>query len=243
MSLETDHERWRDDLAAYLLGGLDPGEAADFERHAAGCRECSDELRWLAPAIQALPEAVEKVEPPPRLRARVFAEARSDIELAAAMPPHGLRRLFGLRDSKGDTGRSRPLGLRPIAGFAAVALLVAAVVGYAIGGNGSGGGGTSTIVAGHAPGVTAKMVRKGDSGTLRLANVQQLPNDKVLQAWVRRGNRIVSAHSLFAPDLSGRATATIPNMRGVNAVMVTAEPRGGSAQPTSAPIVSIAVPQ
>jgi len=228
MSAETDHERWRDDLAAYLLGALEPGEAADFERHAAGCKECRDELRWLRPAVQGLPEAVERVEPPPALRARVLAEARSDTEPAAAAPPRRPRRLFGLR---------------PIAGLAAVALVAAAVVGYTIGGNGSGGGATSTIVAGHAPGVTAKMVREGNSGTLRLANVQQLPNDKVLQAWVRRGNQIVSAHSLFAPDLDGRATATIPNMRGVNTVMVTAEPRGGSAQPTSAPIVSIAVTQ
>ncbi len=91
--------------------------------------------------------------------------------------------------------------------------------------------------------MTAEVVREGDSGTLHLADVHQLPDDKVLEAWVRRGKRIVSANSLFAPDLSGRATATIPDMRGVSAVMVTAEPRGGTSQPTSAPIISVAVPQ
>jgi anti-sigma-K factor RskA len=239
MSLETDHERWRDDLAAHLLGAQEPGESADLERHVAGCEECRAELRRLEPAIQALSEAVERVEPPPALRARVLAEARSDLEPAEAAAPSGLRRLFGSREG---AGRQRAFGLRPIAGFAAVALVAAAVAGYTIGGSGSGGE-TSTIVAGHAPGVMAKVVREGNSGTLHLANVQQLPNDEVLQAWVRRGSRVVSAHSLFAPDLDGRATATIPNMRGVNTVMVTAEPRGGSAQPTSAPIVTIAVPQ
>jgi anti-sigma-K factor RskA len=242
MSLETDHERWRDDLAAHLLGALEPRESADLERHVASCAECRAELRWLEPAIQALAEAVERAEPPPALRARVLAEARSDLEPGEAAAPSGLRRLFGSRGSREGAGRQRAFGLRPIVGFAAVALVAAAVAGYTIGGSGSGGE-TSTIVAGHAPGVMAKVVREGNSGTLHLANVQQLPNDKVLQAWVRRGSRVVSAHSLFAPDLDGRATATIPNMRGVNTVMVTAEPRGGSAQPTSAPIVSIAVPQ
>ena len=87
------------------------------------------------------------------------------------------------------------------------------------------------------------MVREGDGGTLELADVRQLPDGKVLQAWVQRGHRIYSAHSLFAPARNGTATATITNMAGVNAVMVTAEPEGGSAQPTSAPIVTLAVPQ
>ena len=45
---ETDHERWRDELAAYLLGALEPGEAAELERHLAGCAECRAELRLAA---------------------------------------------------------------------------------------------------------------------------------------------------------------------------------------------------
>ncbi len=142
------------------------------------------------------------------------------------------------------TRRSRRFGLRLIAGFAALALLLAALGGYVVGlGGGSGSAGPSAFVAGRAPVVTAEVVREGDSGTLHLANVRQLPDGKILEAWVRRGRQIVSANSLFAPDLSGRATATIPDMRGVNAVMVTAEPRGGTTQPTSTPIISIAVPQ
>jgi hypothetical protein len=86
------------------------------------------------------------------------------------------------------------------------------------------------------------MVSRGETGTLRLANLRQLPPDKVLQAWVQRGKRIVSAKTLFVPNPDGTATATIDDMNGVNAVMVTAEPRGGSVQPTSAPIVSLAMP-
>ncbi len=222
---EREHEAHRDELAAYLLGALAPGDAAALERHLAGCEECRTELAWLRPAAQVLPEAVERVEPPPLLRARIMDEVGSGAE------PERVRR--GFRWS---------LSLRPAIGLAVVLLLAAGVAGYAIRDSGSGGD-TTTVAAGHAPGVTAKMVREGDSGTLRLANVHQLPTDEVLQAWVQRGKRIESAKALFVPNRDGTATAVIDHMQGVNAVMVTAEPRGGSDSPTSAPIVSVSMPQ
>jgi anti-sigma-K factor RskA len=86
------------------------------------------------------------------------------------------------------------------------------------------------------------MVREGETGTLRLANVQPLPSDEVLQAWVRRGKKIESAKTLFVPNREGDASAVIDHMDGVNAVMVTEEPRGGSAYPTGEPIVAVAIP-
>jgi anti-sigma-K factor RskA len=87
------------------------------------------------------------------------------------------------------------------------------------------------------------MVSQGESGTLHLANLHQLPRDKVLQAWVQRGERVESAKTLFVPNPDGTASATIDGMDGVTTVMVTAEPRGGSTQPTSPPIVSVSIPQ
>ena len=62
---ETEHEHRGDELAAYLLDALEPGEAAELERHLAGCEECRAELEWLRPAVQLLPESVERVEPSP----------------------------------------------------------------------------------------------------------------------------------------------------------------------------------
>lgn len=225
---EREHDARRDELAAYLLGALEPGEAAALEQHLAGCEGCRDELAWLRPAVQMLPEAVERVEPPAELRARIMAE----VEAGA-----------GAKRSPVKSGRrGRWFSLRPAIGLAVLALFVAAIAGYAIRDAGSGGGAT-TVAAGHAPGVTAEMVREGDSGTLRLANVHQLPANEVLQAWVRRGKRIESAKTLFVPNRDGTATAVIDDMQGVDVVMVTAEPRGGSDYPTSEPMVSMAVPQ
>jgi anti-sigma-K factor RskA len=224
-----EHEGRRDELAAYLLRALDLSGAAELEQHLAGCEECRAELARLRPAARILPEAVEPVEPPPGLRARIMAEVEAD---AGAKRPTGRER------------RGVSLGLRPAIGLAALVLAVAGLAGYAIRDSGSGsGGGATTVAAGHAPGVTAKMVREGDSGTLRLANVHQLPRDEVLQAWVRRGKRIESAKALFVPNREGAASAVIDDMGGVNAVMVTAEPRGGSDYPTSKPIVTLAIPQ
>lgn len=227
---ETEHDRQRDDIAAYLLGALEPGEAAELERHIAGCAECEEELRRLRPAVQVLPETVEKVEAPAALRVRLMEQVRAEAGSQAT-----------------PEVRSAPrwrFGLRPLAGLATVAILLAAIAGYAIRDSDSGGGSkTTTVVSGHPPGVTAEMVREGETGTLRLANLHQLPAGKVLQAWVQRGKRVVSAKALFVPNPDGTATATIDGMDGVNTVMVTAEPRGGSAQPTGAPIVSVGIPQ
>jgi anti-sigma-K factor RskA len=229
---EQDHKSRRDELAAYLLGALDPGEAAELEQHVADCEECREELEWLRPAVQVLPEAVERVEPPGELRARLMAEVGADAERAPSRPSRS--RLAAWLSG---------LGPRPAVAVAVVLVAVAGAAGYAIRSGGSGGGKETTVTAGRAPGVTAKFVREGESGTLRLANVRELPSGKVLEAWVRRGGKVEPADALFVPNGDGTATTAIDHMAGVNAVMVTAEPRGGSAYPTSNPIVAVPIPQ
>lgn len=227
---ENGHERRRDELAAYLLAALESGEAAELELHLAGCEECRTELEWLRPAVQILPESVQRFEAPAELRGRLMEQVRSEVESAAPLPAPRRWRVRGW-------------GLRPLAGVAALGLVVAAVGAYAIGSGDSGGGNTTTVVAGRSPGVVAEVVRDGSSGTLHLANLPQLPRDEVLQAWVQRGKRVMSAKTLFVPNQDGTASATIDDMEGVRTVMVTAEPHGGSVQPTSPPIVSVAIPQ
>jgi anti-sigma-K factor RskA len=221
---EREHESRRDEIAAYLLGALEPEEAASLERHlATGCVDCRAELRWLGPAVQLLPESVERLEPPRELRARILAEAQAE---AGRPAPKRARRPF-------------LSGWRPLAGLAALALAAAAVAGYAIRGNDSSGGATTVAAAGKAPGVTARMVREGDAATLHLANVDRLPPGKVLEAWVKREGEVEPVGGLFVPDREGRATAMIPDMRGIDEVMVTAEPRGGSRAPTLPPMVTL----
>jgi anti-sigma-K factor RskA len=221
-----DHNRWSEDLAAYMLGALEPDEAAELERHLEGCQRCEEEMRWLEPAVQVLPESVERHEPPRALREALMGEVRDDVREAQA---------------RSGSTRSRRWLLKPAMGFAVVALLVAGVVGYEVGNGGSGGGGASTVER-QVGGIDVKMVQEGDSGTLQLSGVHQLPPKKVLEAWVEREGQVEAVPALFVPDRNGQAETRIADMNGVKVVMVTEEPQGGSESPTSEPIVTMKVP-
>jgi anti-sigma-K factor RskA len=246
---DFDHDHWRDDVAAYMLGALEPETAAELELHAEGCERCRSEMRWLTAAVEALPEAARRLEPPRRLRERVLAEVRadaagerrrSDVERYGAAEPGRVSRVSAWLRGLG----AGPMGLRPIAGVTAAVLVVAVVAGFAIaGGIGGSGGDANTIFTEQPSGVTATVVRKGDSGTLHLTSVDKLPNDRVLEAWVRRGEKIEPVRALFVPDRQGHASTTLGDMKGVNTVMVTTEPPGGSNAPTSTPIATVSIPQ
>jgi len=223
----SDHTRWSEDLAAYVLGALEPAEADNFERHLEGCERCQAEASWFDPALQTLPESVERQEPPPQLRVSLMAEVREEAE------PE-------LRSARRRSWNSFS---KPAVAFAVLVLAVAAVAGYEIGKGGSGeNGGGSTLVA-REHGITLKMVREGDGGTLHLANLHQLPAGKVLEAWVRREGTVEPVPALLVPDREGRAETTISDMGGVDTVMVTEEPQGGSEEPTSPAIVTMSVSQ
>jgi anti-sigma-K factor RskA len=223
----ADHTRWSEDLAAYVLGALKRDEVAEFERHLEGCKRCREEMHWLEPAVHSLSESVEHQEPPRQLRESLMAEVRGDVQQVETRPVRA---------------RSRRWLLKPAVGFAAVALLVAGVIGYQVGNDGSNeGGGASTIVR-QVDGLTVKMVQEDEGGTLQLEGVRQLPSDKVLEAWVEREGKVEAVPALFVPDRHGHAETMIADMTGVETVMVTEEPRGGSEAPTGEPIMTMSVP-
>ena len=229
---DTDHKRWSEDLAAYVLGALEPDEAAALERHMEDCERCREEMRWLQPAVHTLPESVMRQEPPKQLRQSLMAEVRADARAQRRSP---------------STPRWRSLwatrGLRVATGFAVVALVAAAVVGYEVGNGGSGESPGSTVVSRQPDGITVKMVSEGKGGKLHLSGVAPLPSDKVLEAWVEREGKVEAVPALFVPDRNGQAETTIEDMTGVKTVMVTKEPSGGSDAPTGEPIVTMSVPQ
>jgi anti-sigma-K factor RskA len=229
---DTDHHRWSEDLAAYVLGALEADEAGRFERHAESCERCSEEMRWLQPAVNTLPESVPRQEPPRRLRQNLMAEVRADARQDGGSPePSSWRARWAGR------------GLRIATGFALVALVAAAAVGYEVGQGGSGRSPGSTVVSRQPDGITVKMVSEGDGGKLHLSGVGQLPPEKVLEAWVEREGRVEAVPALFVPDRKGQAETTIEDLSGVETVMVTKEPSGGSEAPTGEPIVTMSVPQ
>lgn len=233
------HDRWSEDVAAYMVGALEPGRGAELERHAEGCERCRERMRWLRPAVAAIAEAAPRREPPAQLRERLLAEVRADARAAGAEVgaesgfAAARRRLAEWLRGAGPGARWRPLA----AGLAVLVLLAAGVVGYEVGSSG-GGGATYT---GTEHGVTAEVVPQGGGAELSLAHVAKLPPGSVLEAWVQREGTVEPVKALFVPDRDGNAATMIADMHGVEVVMVTREPAGGTTAPTGEPLVEVPI--
>jgi anti-sigma-K factor RskA len=240
----NDHDPRLEEAVAFALGSLDPGQIDDFKEHLKTCKRCQEELRWLAPAVRALPEAVEPQTPPPALKARLMAEVRADAEAEERRVKAEQRR----ERAEAGGGVSAWLGglrignltWKPIAGLALVILVVAGGIGYAVG-NGGGNDNTHTweLKAEENDGIAATVVREGERGEIHLAGLKQLPKGKVLEAWVEREGKVEPVPALFAPDKAGNASTTIENLEDVSLVMVTREPEGGSKTPSEEPFVAV----
>lgn len=232
---EPDHIS-REDLAAYLLGGLDEGEAATVESHVEDCERCQADVRWLRPALEMLPEAVEQLDPPPQLRDRLLDIARADAEYSGAAT-----RRKPVRDRRLRVGRfeAGPFTASVVA-LQLLMIGIAVLAGYGIRDGGRDGVETRTLaVASKSPGSTATLEISSGSATLQAHNVPQLPAGAVYQVWVASPGQGVMPSSVFRPTSDGTAAAAVPEvLRGAEQVMVTAEPGKGSTTPSSAPIYS-----
>jgi len=223
------HEQWHDATGAYVLGALDKAERAAFEDHLAGCAACREEVDELLGVAQALPLSVDPVVPPPSLKTRLMAEVEREASLLAAAgreadrPAPARRRRFSLRIPR----------LVPVALTAALL-----VVGVAIGVGVSAlrGGTERTVVAevSGAPGATVQLELDDGAGRLTARGLPAPPSGRVYQVWLKRdGHAPEPTAALFVPSRDGAATASVPgSLEGVDQVMVTDEPDGGSPQPT-----------
>jgi anti-sigma-K factor RskA len=235
-----------DTVAAYLLGALVGAERTQFEAHLAGCAQCRDDVAALRVVTQALPLAVEPVAPPPQLRERLMETVRAEADLLHATGPAADRpRPVPKRRTQRWFGR--PFA---IAG-AAAALVVGVGVGFGLGSATDDEPETRTVVQvrtvqaevdpATAPRGAAFIVMRNGVATLRVRGLPQPPRGYVYEVWLlRRGAAAPSpTDALFGvsrTDGSGRIA--LPSVRGVEAVLVTAEPAGGSPAPTSQPFIN-----
>ena len=76
--------------------------------------------------------------------------------------------------------------------------------------------------------------------TLRVRGLPAPPQGKVYEVWLlRRGAAAPSpTDALFSVSTRGSGRVALPSVRGVEQVLVTAEPDGGSQAPTSQPFIS-----
>ncbi len=179
-------------LGAYLLGGLPPDEAADFERHLAGCRGCRAELDQLA-SIPALldavpvPDAVALTARPPAAAASVadgFAAAvppPTSVPVAAAGAAAVPRRLLEALASRRRRGRL--LWSAALAAVAAVCLALGVLAGPLLGQQPRPDASYS-VAAGDGPQFTVGLVKK-TWGTELAVDGRSMPADGTLSLWVK----------------------------------------------------------
>ncbi len=216
------------DAGAYVLGALKPAEAEAFARHLADCTICQDEVTTFTQVVHELPMSARQLPAPRGLRRRVLREVRRQPQP---------RRRARVR------GPSLQLPVRyPVVRATAAAALLAACAALAIvlltGSNGQPHGRVIRASVLGSPGSAQLRVSQGKA-ELAVSHFPAPPPGHVYEVWLQRADRTLApANALFSVTKSGSAEVGLStSLRGVKAILVTAEPDGGSRSPTSKPIV------
>ena len=228
----------RETVASYVLGALPEDEHERFIAHLATCDDCQTRVAELQVAADALPLAVTQLVPPPELKDRIMATVRSEAQLqraaAGERPAPPPRRRW--------RGRFLGLGALPaaVAASVLVALLVAGGVLLS-----SGGDGTKTVqgqvLIASAPKARASLRLSDDATKLTVNGMPAPPPGKVYQVWLKPPSQAPRpTRALFRVDARGDADVEIQRgrLKGIEQVLVTAEPDGGSQAPTSDPVIA-----
>jgi anti-sigma-K factor RskA len=233
----TGHCAHRDDAGPWVLGALHEQDAGAFAAHLETCAGCRAEVASLQTVANMLPMAAPQAVPSPALKDRIMAVVDSEAQLLRAAGPEADRppvAASARREGRrfGWLGRLRPLP----AAVLATALLALGVVGGVL----LSGGEDTTSHPGFGPKGSQVALRvTGEHGQLDLRGMPAAPTGRVYQVWLIHGkDKPRPTHTLFTVPSDGRARVEIlESLKGADQVLVTAEPPGGSKQPTSAPLL------
>jgi anti-sigma-K factor RskA len=209
-------------VAPYALDALDVTDERRFEEHLALCERCRGELAGLREAAAALAYAAPDAKPPPELKERILAQARSERRNVVPM-----RRR---RD------RTRTLAI-------AAAAAAAIAIGLGVWGATRSTGQDAFAQVLSRPG--ARVIGMGSSGAVAVApdgraalalRVGRAPAGKTYEAWVIHANAARPA-GLFR---GGRNVSVVklPRVPKGSVIAVTVERAGGAAQPTQKPFLT-----
>jgi hypothetical protein len=221
------------DVAAYVLGALEPAEVESFRRHLDTCAVCREELTSFQEVVDVLPLSAPQHRAPRALRRRVLSAVAADARGAQATSDAGASRR---RES-----RSWFFGLpRPAVALAAALAVVAVAVGaIELGSSGSSGVRIYRAQVTGSPG-TAEIRVAGGHAELIVHRFSPPPAGRIYEVWLgRAGHAPQPTSALFGVTAKGDAQVEVPGgLHGVSLVMVTPEPLGGSKVPTHVPVIS-----
>jgi anti-sigma-K factor RskA len=216
-----------EDVAAYVLGALEPAEAEAFALHLETCTVCRDELEAFQQVVDLLPMTAPAFKASPKLRRRlrgaIADEQHSASEASASRQP---RRSW------------RPEWLpRPVLGVAAGLAVIAVALVIVLSGGGSSTHVVQAQVTGHG---SASLKISGHHAELVVQHFASPPSGKIYEVWLVRGKQAPQPTSaLFDVNADGYSDVNVPgNLEGVSKVLVTTEPAGGSKVPTHAPVIA-----
>jgi anti-sigma-K factor RskA len=230
----------RENVASYVLGALPEDEHDRFAAHLATCEECQTGVAELHVAAAALPLAATQLVPPPELKDRVMTVVRSEARLRQAAEGEARP----ARPERTPWWRKRFLGLGPLPAAAAASLLIAVLVaGGVLIANGGNNAKTvqGQVLIASAPKARAALKLSDDATKLTVSGMPEPPAGKVYQVWLKPPSQAPRpTRALFRVDAHGDADVQIQRgrLKGIEQVLVTAEPDGGSQAPTSDPVIA-----
>jgi anti-sigma-K factor RskA len=239
--MNQNNENLQDTAAAYVLGALPELEMQAFRREMMRDCELGRYVESLESVGDVMLAAVPAIEVPDSLGASIMAEARRDQEVAELITS----------PRAGQEAPAKPRGrlagwlLRPAVGVAAAAVLIvgAFAIGQSVGG--SNNAPTAPTVAAvpfqpvggsNASGKVVPIANGSKGAVVKVSGLDPNIGSDVYELWIQRGKQI-SSSTVFTVRSDGTGVSAMPqDMTGVNAVMITREPAGGSTKPTSKPL-------
>jgi anti-sigma-K factor RskA len=204
------------DAAAYVLGALEPTEAEAFEQHLSSCVVCRDEVATLSTAVDALPMAAPQYPAPKALRRRLVKQVRAE--------------------SPAPDPRWRwPFSLTPAVAAGIAVVLAAVVIGAVLIASGS----SSATHVNKASVGDAEVRVSGNHGELIVNRLPAPGAGRIYEVWLQRPGQPPSpTRTLFGVTANGRSDIGLPgSLHGIDTILVTSEPAGGSQTPTRPPVI------
>jgi anti-sigma-K factor RskA len=247
-------DEMHDLVGAYVLDALSPAETRAFQEHLQQCARCQEELRLLHDAAGALPLAVEQVEPPPDL----FARIRDTIENERpALKP--------IAGGRATPRRPMPWSYLEIGVAAAAALLIVALGIWNIRLQGqisndhaaltylqtvnnaivSGGRVSDIAGTGTARGAEAALVQPAQHGPAYLVvqGLPSLPADRVYEVWLIKPSAPPVPAGAFTSQGTGTQVWHLPKSAHGYALTAVTEEQGphGSTVPRGPKVLAGAI--
>jgi len=237
---------------AYAVDALDDDERTSFEQHLAVCAACRAEVAELSAAAGSLASLTEAT-PPPSLRASVL----SDIAQVRPLPP--LTEDAGVPNAGAPDAGGTVLPIRHrrrTAWFAAAAAAAVIAIGGLAWSPWSDDAGSQSpmaqvtaaddamTVSTTKDGATAEVAYSKQLGkaAISVTGMEPAPDGMTYQLWYVGPAGTATPAGLLGVDAEGSGQALLTGQATpTDKVAMTMEPAGGSAQPTTDPVVVLAL--